>query len=283
MDSSILNKVWFKTLFDNIVDKNDMVQYTSYTYVISKTFDNQEYFKVGYGKRGDGRLHDPATYLAPPFSDKGFKIHLIMFFPQVPSGNKEYAHMIEGDLHKALEIKYKRVPHIQSGIDSEWFLVPNSITFFKIIKTTISQVRPKPIAIYEFKKSNKTATKIKIKQNQKHTRDYVELVKQAEMAKKLAKEMKPKTVGNQKLYTQKLKGVHFKQDGMTFEIQKVEYSRRDKVFYVYYSKVGKQTRLSENQYFDSISNVLYLLGEKKAAELGLETNFYYYKKINIIN
>ena len=282
MDSSILNKVWFKELFENIVDKNDMVQYTSYTYVISKVFDRDEYFKVGFGKRGAKRMHDPATYLAPPFSDKGFKIHLIMFFPQVPSGNKEYAHMIEGDIHKAVQVKYKRVPHIQSGVDSEWFLVKNSIPFFNLIKTTISQVRPKPVAIYEFKKSNKTATKISIKQNKKHSRDYIKLVEQAEKAKELAKNMKKQTKGDKQFFNSKLKGVTFKQDGLTYEIQKIEYSLRDKVYYVYYSKTGRYTRRSTDLYFDTISNVLYLIGADKATELGLKSNFDYYEKINIL-
>jgi hypothetical protein len=186
MDNSIVKKTWFRELFDSYEDAG-ITKLKTYVYVISKTFsDNNNYYKVGVGKWSQSRLIDPITYLAPPFDDLGFKIHLITFYEPSPYKG-EFAYQTEAILHtKLVSAGYKRVPHITSNKGSEWFLVAKMKPFLNFIKKEIGSIFPTPLATYAFVKGAENAKKIKLSKKG-HSTDLLKLLKDAEAAVSLKK------------------------------------------------------------------------------------------------
>ncbi len=278
MNSSILNKTFFRELFENY-EKNSKTYYKTYVYVISKKYsDGNIYFKVGYGSSNEKRIKEASTFLAPPINNKGFKIHLLIFYEQSPFKG-EFAYQVESHLHKKLKLKYQRVEHISSGSFSEWFLVKNQTQFIKFIMTEINNINPAPHSIYEFKNNQNKAFKKNLTKKKKHSVNIEKELKIAFEDFKLKGLEKKRKRGNSILYRKKLIDQEFDLDKIRWKITDVYYSKTDTCFYVDYIPV-KSTRNSEKMtQYSNIVEVFQWLGDKKIDQLGFRENFEYWLNI----
>ncbi len=150
---------------------------TTYIYIISKTIDNQLYFKVGEGGKGEskgsGRLGDAQTYLIPGLDeDAGYKVHYVFFFRKNLHYNSVHiGQHIEHNIHKILRSYFKPInisyPNNES---SEWYLLQTQneqIFFLGFVFDIIGcydHEKTKPIEIWKYSPNTPARTKVKIPQ-----------------------------------------------------------------------------------------------------------------------
>jgi len=281
-----MSRQWFVNLFDYFEDHNSKGRYKEYVYVISKMFGKENYFKIGLGTISEGRLKQASTYLAPPMSDKGFKIHMIVFYPNSPY-KMSYARRAESHLHKTMSVDFMRVPHITSSKDSEWFFVKSERKFMSEIKKELKNIKlvskdADYVSYYEFRASEKVAQKFDVTASRRAT-DIVKIAKEAQSKAEKAKKVLLETKGNTEIY-KKLIGVTFKtdlhDDGKVKEyiINDVGYSNKYGTW-IADLKLNKKLRKDKDEtYVSSIGEVLDWIGKEKRKDLKLESNFKYWNE-----
>jgi hypothetical protein len=282
MDNSIVNKTFFRDLFDSHTDLSGRKSYKTYVYVISKIFaDGNEYFKVGEGNVNEKRLKSPMTYLAPPFDDLGYKIHLIIFYQSSPYKG-EYAYAVEAYLHKRLQSVYKRVPHLTSAKPSEWFLVPSKKekNFISFIRVEISKMLPLPLKVYAFKPNKLKAYPRTVNQKAKHTVSIINILKDAEDALKIKKSEILIKRGSTPYFTKKLMNVEFKESKKMWKVIQIQYNRSEQIYTVDYEPLKKTKNSNQEIQFASILKVLDWIGQKKRDDLDLNDNFEYWTEFD---
>ena len=141
---------------------------TTYIYIISKTINDQIYFKVGEGGKGEskglGRLGDAQTYLIPGLEDAGYKVHFVFFFRKNLNINSIYiGQYIEQTVHKILRTYFQPI-NISYPNDkpSEWYLLSKKqdelffIGFVFDIIGCYDHAQTKPFTIWKYNSNGRT-------------------------------------------------------------------------------------------------------------------------------